>query len=538
MLDTLRMYGRFAFGLRRFLRETITLEQAKASIRRRMAGRTDAFLRIVERGIFENPSSPYLPLLRAAGCEMGDLRRMVADRGLEDTLRALRGADVYVSFEEFKGRRPMVRGGQVYHVGPQDFRNPFLRTHYETTTGGSTGVGVRVPQDLDHLRVMAQYRLVAREAHDILDIPKAIWRGVLPAGAGINTVLPPAHFGQVPHKWFTPVVSRDLRPARRFRLATNGIVLISRLNGVKIPWPEPVPLDQAIVVARWAKDAVRTYGRCLVDTPASQALRVCLAAREQGWDLQGVVFTITGEPITPAKARGITATGARYFTSYGSAESGRVGMGCARPSSCSDVHLLKDGFAVIQHVREVESGIVVPAFNITSLLPTAPMILLNMESDDFGTLETRSCGCALEALGYTEHLGDIHSFGKLTGEGMTLVGSEMIRVLEEVLPARFGGSSLDYQLSEEEDHQGFTRLWLIVSPRIAVADETGVIRTVLDALAASSVSADYARAIWAQAGTLRVKRAEPVWTARGKFLPLHVSRRGRSAAEKRPAGIA
>ena len=429
----------------------------------------------------------------------------------------------------------MVRGGKSFQVGPQHFRNPFLKTHYETTTGGSTGLGVRVPQDLDHLAVMAAYRLVTREAHGILNVPKAVWRGILPAGAGINTVLPPAHFGQVPQKWFTPVVSRDLRPAWRFWLAMYGIVLISRLNGVRIPWPEAVHLDEAIVVARWARDTIRSHGWCLVDTPASQALRVCLAARNEGWSLEGAIFTITGEPITPAKARGIAATGARFFTSYGAAEAGRVGMGCAQPSGCSDVHLLKDAFALIQYPREVESGITVQAFNLTSLLSTAPMIL-NMESDDFGTLETRACGCSLEEFGYTEHLCDIQSFGKLTGEGMTLVGSEMIRVLEEVLPARFGGSSLDYQLREEEDEQGFTRFWLVVSPAIRLSDETSVIQAVLDALAESSVSADYARAIWAQAGTLRVKRAEPVWTARGKFLPLHVARRAERGASKPALG--
>jgi hypothetical protein len=150
--------------------------------------------------------------------------------------------------------------------------------------------------------------------------------------------------------------------------------------------------------------------------------------------------------------------------------------------------------------------------------------MLNVEIDDYGIIEQRSCGCPLEALGFTEHIREIRSFRKLTGEGVTLVGSEMVRVLEEVLPARFGGSALDYQLLEEEDEQGFTRISLLVDPRVDIADETAVIDVVYESLGRSSVGANDARTIWSQAGTLRVKRMKPIWTARGKLMPLHLAR--------------
>jgi hypothetical protein len=52
-----------------------------------------------------------------------------------------------------------------------------------------------------------------------------------------------------------------------------------------------------------------------------------------------------------------------------------------------------------------------------------------------------------------------------------------------------------------------------------------VIDTVLEALRESSVAADLARAIWNHAGALQVKREEPVWTARGKLMPLHLAQR-------------
>jgi hypothetical protein len=170
------------------------------------------------------------------------------------------------------------------------------------------------------------------------------------------------------------------------------------------------------------------------------------------------------------------------------------------------------------------TAVKVDAFHFTTLLPTAPKLMLNVESDDYGIVETRSCGCALETYGFTDHLRSIRSFRKLTGEGVTLVGSDMVRILEEVLPAKFGGSPLDYQLAEEEDEQGFTRLNLFVSPKIPIEDEKEVIDTVLDAMRKNSLAGDFAQALWRQARTLRVQRKEPVWTARGKLSPLHLAK--------------
>jgi hypothetical protein len=171
----------------------------------------------------------------------------------------------------------------------------------------------------------------------------------------------------------------------------------------------------------------------------------------------------------------------------------------------------------------------VSAFHFTTLLPTAPKILLNVEIDDYGTVEKRACGCALDDVGFGMHVRDIRSFRKLKGEGVTVPGSEMVRILEEVLPARFGGGPLDYQLVEEEETGGLTRLSLLVSPTIAIADEAAVISTVLEALGRGSVAAAQARVIWDQAGTLRVKRMEPIPTARGKLMPLHLDARRNGA---------
>ena len=532
LLADMKMYARFALGLRGFLRHTITLEEAKAIVRRRMAERETNFLRLIEKGIFGYPRSPYLPLLKLAQVEMSDIQNMVRAKGLEDTLRALREAGVYITFEEFKGREPIVRHGQVIPVQAHDFDNPYLKHYYYTRTGGTTGAGTRVPIDLDHLTAQIPLIMLARDAHNVLDVPTAIWRGILPDGAGVANILRAARFGNIPQRWFSPIASRDLRPSLKYRLATQCIVIVGRLSGVPIPRPEVVRLNQAGVIAQWASETLQTHGACLIRTGVSMALRVCLAAQQAGQDLTGAAFMGGAEPPTPAKVKGITCTGARWIPNYSTTEAGRVGVGCARPIDGNDLHFLKDHLALIQFPHLVPgSEIAVDAFHFTSLLPSAPKLMLNVESDDYGIIETRSCGCPMEGYGYTEHVRHIRSFRKLTGEGVTLVGSEMIHILEEVLPTRFGGSPLDYQLLEEEDEQGFTRLSLLVSPKIEINDEAEVIEVVLEALGRSSVAADLARAIWSQAKTLRIKRMEPIWTDRGKLMPLHVKLR---SEERRP----
>jgi hypothetical protein len=520
------MYARFAWGLRGFLHETITLEEARAIVRRRLAERDANFLRLVEKGVFGYPRSPYLPLLRLARVELGDIQDMVQRRGLEDTLRALRKAGVYVTFEEFKGREPIVRDGQVIPAQAQDFDNPYLQPHYYRTSGGSTGAGTRISTDLAHLAAQAPHMMLAHEAHGILGKPLALWAGVLPDGSGINNILHHARFGEMVDRWFSPVLAQDLRPALRYRIANRYFLLMARIHGAAVPQPELLPLDKAAPVAHWAARMVQDHDACCILTLPSRALRVCLAAKEQGLDLTGAAFWVGGEPVTSAKVRGIAEVGARTISGYWMAEAGIVGQGCAQPADTNDIHLFRDALVVIQFPQRVPgTEITVDAFNFTSLLPSAPKLMLNVVCDDYGVIEKRACGCLLETCGFTEHVRHIYSYRKLTGEGVTLIGSEMIYILEEVLPARFGGSPLDYQLVEEEDKQGFTRLVLVISPNIELTNEVAVTEAVLEAMAQSSTAADAARAIWSQAEALQVRRQEPIRTARGKLMPLRLAQR-------------
>jgi hypothetical protein len=520
------MYARFAAGLPRFFRERITLDQAQATVRRRLATRDARFLELMERAVYGHPGSPYLPLLREARCELGDLRSMVADRGLEASLLELRSSGVWVGFEEFKGRAPMRTGRDGSHAGRHTFDNPFLVRRIEGSSGGSTGPATRVPYDLDATLSRIPSYVLGCDAHGVLDAPIGLWRFGLPSMTGITNALRSVVIGNPVRRWFTPDGSGDLRPALRFRAATAFVVRTSRLLGQPIPLPEPVPLERADVVARWAAGRAKEEGKCLVRASVSMALRIALAAEAEGIDLRGVALMGGSEPITATKFRAITRSGARQIPTYTCSEAGPVGMGCANPVEENDLHFLEDLLALVQHPRRIPgTEIDVEAFCLTTLNPSAPMILLNVEIDDFGIVERRSCGCPLEEAGYGLHLRGVRSYRKLTGEGVTLVGSDMVRILEEVLPATFGGAAHHYQLHQREDADGFSRMILVVDPEIRLPSEDAARKVVLDTLAGRSGMEDFARSLWQMAGTLSVERRPTEWTARGKY-PSLVVRRG------------
>src|SRR5689334_15673493 len=178
LFGELKMFSRFAWGLPGFLRHPITLAEARAMIERRLAERETNFLRLIERGIFAYPKSPYLPLLKLAGCEIGDIKNLVQSVGIEKTLHSLRDAGVYIGFEEFKGRKPVVRDGKIIPINPHSFDNPFLSSSYKTETSGTTGAQTRVETDLEHLAAQSTHLMLARQAHKVLDVPTALWRGI------------------------------------------------------------------------------------------------------------------------------------------------------------------------------------------------------------------------------------------------------------------------------------------------------------------------------------------------------------------------
>lgn len=522
----LLMYARFAAGLPAYLRKRLTLDEARDTVRWRLEHRGDRFLSIMERAVYGHPGSPYLALLRMAGCEFGDLRAMVEADGLEPTLRTLRNEGVYVTFEEFKGRVPIERNGRVVPTTDHPFDNPFIVRQWEATTSGSSGTPRRIPHDLDSVLAKAPPIVVGLGAHGLLKAPMALWQNPLPGVIGLHTILRSVVIDNIPRRWFAPGAgagSTD-RPALRFRMANAFALGACRLMGHPVPWPEHVPLDRADVVARWAGTTARTEGSSLVLTTPSMALRLGNAAEEHGIRLDGVTIRGGGEPVTEAKIAPVRRAGARFMTSYGLTELGTIGTGCVASDDPSDLHLHEDVVALIQYPQSVPgSDLVVDAFCLTGLVSAASQILLNVEIDDFGAVECRACGCPLEQAGYRTHVRGVRSYAKLTGEGVTLLGGDMVRILEDVLPRRFGGTPHHYQLHEREDAAGFTRLVLVIDPAVDLAAEDEAIAAVLDALEEEGAMQSYARDFWKRAESFRVERGRTEWVG-GKYPPLVVQR--------------
>ena len=100
----------------------------------------------------------------------------------------------------------------------------------------------------------------------------------------------------------------------------------------------------------------------------------------------------------------------------------------------------------------------------------------------------------------------------------------MVRIMEEVLPQKYGGAATDYQLLEEEDTQGQTILSLVVSPTVGAVDENDVVATVLDSLYRDVYSGKTVAVLWSQMKTLQVKRMYPM-SVGSKIPTLHIMKK-------------
>ena len=101
-----------------------------------MANRERNFLDTARSVIFANPAHPYHYMFRLAGCSYEDLERRVHREGLESTLAAIHRAGVWLSHDEFKGKKPIVRSGQTISASSASFLNPLAVGSFESSVNG------------------------------------------------------------------------------------------------------------------------------------------------------------------------------------------------------------------------------------------------------------------------------------------------------------------------------------------------------------------------------------------------------------------
>lgn len=514
--------ARYVRGLPRFLRAPLTPDEAIAEVEGQMRQREDSFLHLVGQAVYANPRSPYRRILEHLGVELGDVRALVHDHGLEGALESLHDAGVYLTHEEFRGLAPIRRAGLELSVRPDDFSNPLLVGEFETGSGGSRGAARRIATDFDLFAYEAGYQALSLRAFGLEGRPLALWHPVPPGHAGINNVLRHAKLGRPPERWFSHYRWGARAGSLKFAAFTAYAVYGSRLFGRPLPRPEYTPLKRSSQVARWLAEMRARGTPAVLETNCSSGVRACLAAIEHGIDISGSFLRLGGEPFTEAKAAVVERAGARACCNYSTGEVGRVALACARPEALDDSHLLTPKLAVVKRPHPargpVDGGL--SALLLTTLHPTAPQLMLNVESDDRAAVERRSCGCPLGEVGLTTHLHSIRSYEKLTAEGMTFLGSDLFSLVDEVLPARFGGAPTDYQLTERED-EALPAVEVIVAPHVGPVEEGEVTSVVLGFLSDCGDGQRMMADRWRQAGTLRVARREPATTAAAKVPPLH-----------------
>ena len=515
----LRWAARFARDLPGFLRHPVTLPEARAILARRRAGRAADFLALARDAVYGQAASPYRALLRHAGCEPGDLAALVGREGVEGALQALCARGVYLTVEEFKGRQPLRRGSVALPFEPAGLGNPLAATHLRGATSGSRGRPAPVPLGLGYIREWSVNFCLLFDSLGPRRWRVARWS--LPGGDGVAYALLYAGFGVPPERWFSPVDPAALHVDPRYRWAARLLTGVSRAAGVPMPGPEYVPLEAPGPILDWL-DAVRGRGEtpCLA-IYVSPAAGLARAALDAGRDLAGVVLRLVGEPVTAGRLDVIRRAGAEPYATYGTVDAGLIGSACHQPATADEVHLWDDLLAVVQPDPPAPAaGLPAGTLLFTSLRATTPLLLLNVSLGDRAVLGTRACGCSLEAGGWTRHLHTIRSFEKVTAGGMTFLDVDVVHVLEELLPARFGGDATDYQLVEQASGAG-ARLALRVHPRVGPLDPAAVVAAFLAALGAGSPTARLMQAAWGEAGLVQVERRPPATTGPGKILHVH-----------------
>jgi hypothetical protein len=347
----------------------------------------------------------------------------------------------------------------------------------------------------------------------------------VPGGAIVARLLEYASFGPAPERWFSQIDVAGSRLPPRYRWSARVLRLGGWLAGRRLPAPEHVSLGDPLPIARWMHDTLRSGATPHLLTFTSSAAALCGAAHAAGLDLSGAQFTVGGEPVTRARLAAVQRVGAHAVPIYGTAETDVIGHGCLDPTAPDEVHVLHDLHALIQAGSDgPERGMPPDALVITALRPTAPLVLLNVALGDQARLGRRGCGCPLEALGWTTHLTSVRGYDKLTAGGMTFLDTDLIRVLEEVLPARFGGGPTDYQVVEEEDGEGRSRLRLLVHPAVGPVEADTLIDVFLSAIGAGGGAERVMALQWRAAELVAVERTAPLAMPTGKVLHLHQRR--------------
>jgi hypothetical protein len=299
--------------------------------------------------------------------------------------------------------------------------------------------------------------------------------------------------------------------------------LVGRLAGLEFPATEHVPLEDPIRIVRWMDETLRQRRTPHLTTAVSAAIRLSECALAAGIDLSGAQLTVGNEPLTRARLDAIERCGAHAVPAYGAVDGPGLAVFCLAPQEADEFHLQHDICAMIQPGLEGATDELPPnALLVSSLHRSTRYVEINLSLGDQAVMTQRDCGCAIGDLGLHTHLHSVRSFEKLTAVGMTFLDSDIIPVLEEVLPGRFGGAPTHYQIVETEGRNGAPQVTLLIHPCVGQVNEREAADAFLSSIGQRSSTARMMELTWRSAGLPLVERRPPMATAGGKILHVHV----------------
>lgn len=518
---------RFLLNLPAFARYRLDPVQSRSILTQRLGRRAADFLALIEHAVFERPDSPYRVLLRHAGCELGDLERLIRDDGLEDALRTLLRHGVYLTVDELKGRRPVVRGGLTLAVRPEACWNPLVTPHLlRYRSGSSDGRGLQAPTPIDfaHLRDRAVNAALTLGARGGLGWDHGYWH--VPGSLAMVHLLETLVFARPAVRWFSQLDPADSGIHPRYRWSAQAMRWECAMLGLPLPPQQYVPFNDPSPILDWFVSTRRAGRVPHLKTYASSAVLLSQAAQAAGLDLDGVQMTVSGEPVTRARLEAIHRSGASVVQRAGSGELGPIGYGCLMPRTSGDIHHYRDLHVLVQPGQDVrQAGLRAKSLLFSTLRASSRLVLLNVSIGDEAEVVDDDCGCPLAALGWRTRLRGLCSQEKLTTGGMGFLDVDVMRILEDVLPRRFGGGPTDFQLVEMEGEQGEPRLRLLVHPSLGPLDTGAVADTFFEAIGPGSGVERIMALQWRESRSLTVERRAPLRTVVGKIQHLHRVRR-------------
>ncbi len=530
MLAEVWKYSRMLRAIVQHLRSPLEPDP-EGVIRKQIDDRTDNFLAHATT-VMSMPEHPYALMFRLAGCSYADLESSVRRDGIEATLEKLLEEGVFLTHDEFRGKKEIVRSGRHIPALASMWNNPASKGGYVHSSSGTSGRPVTTFSSVAAVRHgESMVRLLLRE-FNFSGKARVNLAPILP-GFGLFSAISAGRLIGGYDRWFATGGStwKNLH----YRIATRLLVAEVKLLGLRVPYPTYLEQNDFLPAAEYIKKRLEAGDQAGMNGFVSAIARVAEAALSNGLDLTGCWALSTGEALTDAKRQLIESAGIKVYSSYGTTDFGGIGMPCSqRTGNCA--HVMKDAIALVSRTQESAwTDTQVNSLYATSLLPIAPRIFINAEIGDTGVIEKATCDCSYSKLGFDLQVRDVAAISKVTAQGVTIEITELVPLLEEKLPARFGGHSGDYQLCETEAGSQ-TEIVLRIRPGVSAAPPNDILKHFLD-----EVKRVYGGSLsvvsWLHSEGIRVEVVPPVLAATGKYRAVRLlgASTQRALESKRPA---